>query len=198
VWASLLAAAQLAVIAPVNADTPTNSAPAPPMPSQIDQFGVDLTSGRLVTGGADVSIGPADHHGLSFARQWSEHAWRIANMPTMSGSTTYPVVSFGGRSIPFELVGGVYQSIFADGSTLSADRTSFTAGDGTQITFGNTSYTNWQMDSALGTGTQVTFPDGTKWTYTYYNTSAYMGPPLPPECYGSNLKRPGFSGGGFI
>ena len=186
VWASLLAAAQLAVIAPVNADTPTNSAPAPPMPSQIDQFGVDLTSGRLVTGGADVSIGPADHHGLSFARQWSEHAWRIANMPTMSGSTTYPVVSFGGRSIPFELVGGIYQPIFADGSTLSADRTSFTSGDGTQITFGNTSYTNWQMDSALGTGTQVTFPDGTKWTYTYYNTSAYMGPALPPECYGSN------------
>ena len=86
------------------------------MPSQIDERGVDLTSGRLIIGGTDVGIGPSNHHGLRFSRQWSTSAWRIANIPTMSDSTTYPIVSFGGRSIPFEPNGsGGYKATFEDG-----------------------------------------------------------------------------------
>jgi len=162
-----LIAAHLAVTTSAVAQVPGNSAPPPPMPSQIDEFGVDLTSGSLVIGGADISIGPDDHRGLRFVRQWAKHAWRIADLPTMSGSATYPIVSFGGRSFPFKLVSGVYKSLFEDGSTLSSDRTAFISSDGIQIQFSASSHQNYMMDTGLGTGRKITWADGTVWEYHF-------------------------------
>jgi RHS repeat-associated protein len=181
VWWLLLVAFLLAA-SPALAQAPP-AAPPPPMPSQIDGHGVDLHSGRLILGGADVSIGPDNHHGLRFARQWSKNAWRIAQLPTMSGSSSYPVVSFGGGSIPFEPNGsGGYKALFEDGSTLSSDRTTFTSSDGTQITFTATSHQYYTVESGLGVGTQITFPDGVRWNYHYETASAFLGPQMPPEC----------------
>lgn len=187
--AARLAALCLLVIAgailqvPANAQAPTPS-PPPPMPSQIDEHGVDLTSGKLVLGGSDVSIGPSDHRGLQFARQWSQNGWRIANMPTLSGSGSYPVVSFGGSSVPFEPDGsGGFKAVYQDGSTLSSNLTTFTGSDGTQITFASSQYQDYSNESGLGYATQVIFPDGTRWNYHYEMTSAHLGPQMPPECY---------------
>jgi hypothetical protein len=146
------------------------AAPPPPTPLNVDQNGVNLSSGVLVASATDLSIGPADHHGLRFARQVVKSGWRPADLPTMTGSTTNPVVSFQGQSIPFKTVSGVYVPNFPDGSTLSSDRATFTASDGTVITFVSDSgitYSDAIGGVGLAHGTQVTFADGTIWTFTY-------------------------------
>jgi RHS repeat-associated protein len=163
---------------------PPPSAPAPPMPSQIDGRGVDLLSGRLVMGGADLAIGPSNHQGVRFSRQWSKNAWRIAEIPTISGSSSNPIVTFGGRSVPFELDGSNYKAVFPDGSSLSSDRSTFTSSDGTQVLFVNSAYLDYSIDNWYGHGTQITYPDGTRWNF-HYTTAVYnLGPEFPPECYG--------------
>jgi RHS repeat-associated protein len=180
-WFLVLAA--LGMHVPASAQTPTPS-PPPPMPSQIDEHGVDLASGKLVLGGTDVSIGPSDHRGLSFSRQFSKQGWRIANMPTLSGNSAYPVVSFGGSSVPFEPNGsGGFRAVFEDGSTLSNNLATFTSSDGTQITFATSMYQDYANESGLGYATQVVFPDGTRWNYHYTFDSAYLGPEIPWQCY---------------
>ena len=140
----------------------------PPVPFNADKNGVNVTTGTLVGEAVDVSIGPGDQHGLRFARQMVSSSWRLSDVPTMNGSTSNPVVSYGGRSIPFQTVGGVYVPNFPDGSTLSNDRTTFTSGDGTVITFGNAGYGLVGFyDTSLGMGTKVTYPDGTTWNFNY-------------------------------
>lgn len=162
IWLAL--AALLLIAAPAAAQTPP-----PPNPSNIDERGIDLISGGIVSGGSDVAIGPADHRGIGVSRQWVKTGWRHANVPTMSGSTTNPIVSFGGSSIPFKTVGGVYVPEFPDGSTLSSDRTTFTGSDGTVIEFGHNGVTFAYSlgDVGLMIGKKVTYPDGTIWTYHY-------------------------------
>jgi len=180
----LAAVATLAAAGAAMAQPPSVSAPAPPMPSSVDARGVDLISGQVVMAPADLHIGPSDHRGLTFARQWSEKAWRIADIPAMSGSTANPIVSFGGKSVPFQTVGGNYQPVFDDGSTLSNDRSTFTASDGTQILFTPSTYLDYTIDSGLGIGTQITFPDGVRWNFNYKTLYTQLGAiDVPPECY---------------
>lgn len=160
-------------------------APPPPVPLNVDERGVDVVTGKLVLGRVDVAIGPADHRGLVFGRQWVENGWRISDMATISGDTTNPVVYFGGRSIPFKTVSGSYVPLFQDGSTLSNDRTLFTASDGTEVTFTVTDYIYTYTVSNLGRATQVKFPDGTIRNY-HFQFAYYVDeqiPQLPPECY---------------
>ncbi len=158
------------------------SVAAPPNPSSIDQHSVDLLTGKLVIDRVDVTIGPSDYHGLRFARQFVGSGWRIADVPTVSGSTTNPIVSFGGHSIPFKTVSGAYVPQFADGSTLNSTRTTFTASDGTVIQFGlaGYQYPMFEQTGSGGLGTQVTYPDGTIWTFSY-NQATYQA--VIPGCY---------------
>lgn len=182
VLGTMLLAQLLVVATPAHAQ----GVPPPPMPSSVDERGVDLISGSLIAGAMDLSIGPDDHRGLRFARQWSKNGWRIADLPTISGSTTYPIVSYGGQSIPFKPAsGGGYEPYFQNGATLNAARTLFTGPDGTQITF-TSSHGNLTMASNLGQGSQIVFPDGVRWTYHYQTGSFYVGPELPYECEGPN------------
>jgi len=149
------------------------SVPAPPNPYSVDENAVDWVSGKVVLGGTDLSIGPADEHGLQLGRQYVGTGWRLSDIPTISGSTTDPVVSFRGRSIPFETVSGSYVPVFQDGSTLNSSRTQFVDSDGTVIDFGVTGY-QYTMFDLLGTGslgTKVTWPDGTVWNFTYTTAS---------------------------
>jgi len=165
----LLLCALLLTAAPALAQTPP-----PPNPSSIDGHGVDLVSGRVITGATDVAIGPNDHHGLSFGRQLVNGTWRISNVPVISGSTSNPIVSFGGQSVPFYTSGGVYVPQFQDGATLNSTRTLFTAADGTVIEFGIAGY-QYPMFEQLGyggLGTKITFPDGAVWDL-HYNQASY-------------------------
>lgn len=182
----------LAALSPLSALAQEAPVPAPPVRSSIDGNAVDLTSGRLLLSNGDLSIGPANHHGLSFSRQWVENGWRIASLPTLGGNTSAPIVSYGGRSYGFVSDGtSGYTPEFQDGSSLSSDRTKFIAGDGTEITF-TPGYVEYYlvMASSLGRPTQIKFSDGVIWKYHYLNASYTVSTPppeppvLPPECYG--------------
>jgi RHS repeat-associated protein len=158
------------------------SVPPPPNPSDVDARNVDLTSGGLVITNVDLAMGPSDYHGVQFSRQYVGGGWRIAEVPTISGSTTNPVVSYNGRSIPFTTVYGGYAPEFQDGSSLNSTRTTFTASDGTVIQFGEAGYQYpmFEQTGSGGLGTQITYPDGTVRTFSYNQTS-YIG--IVPGCY---------------
>jgi RHS repeat-associated protein len=176
VTAWLLLAALLLMAAPASAQ----SVPAPPNPSSIDEHGIDLISGKQVMGATSVSIGPDDHHGLSFGLQWVDTGWRIANVPTIGGNSSNPIVSFAGQSIPFYSSGGVYVPVAQDGSTLNSARTVFTAPDGMAIEFGHSGYQYPMFQSFTGLGTKITHPDGTIWNF-HYNLATFVG--QIPGCY---------------
>jgi RHS repeat-associated protein len=171
----LLVLSQLALAAPSYAQ----AVPPPPEPLNVDERGVNLSTGGLaVVTEVDVSIGPGDHRGLRFARQQTS-GWRLPDVPLMGGSTSNPIVSFGGRSIPFKTVSGAYVPEFQNGATLSTDRTVFTAADGTVINFTSNSGINFAdlFAGQLARGTQVTFPDGTLWYFTWLIANNTYCPP---------------------
>ena len=156
-----LLALQLAAVGPAIAQgtaIPQGVAP-PPEPMNLDERGVSLTAGQVIMDAVDLTIGPADHRGLQFTRQWVSSGWRISNLPTMSGSTTNPIVSYRGRSIPFKTVSGGYVPEFENGATLSNDRTVYTAPDGTVVNFMSTRGVNfsWALGSTThGRATKLT------------------------------------------
>jgi len=161
------------------------SVPPPPVRSTVDENGVDLTSGQMLIGGTDVSIGPGDHHGLSFTRQWVENGWRWAEVPTASGSSGYPTVSFRGQSVAFHYnQAGQLEPYLPNGAsfTVSGYDSLFTAPDGTQIAFTQFGADFQPMISNLGLPTSVTFPDGVVWTYHYTTYSYTVQAQMPPEC----------------
>jgi RHS repeat-associated protein len=183
--ALLLLAVEMALAAPASAQSGTSPTP---FPLNVDGNGVNLTTGELIVEDNALSIGPADQHGLRFSRQWVNNGWRYDQLPTLSGSTSYPVVSFMGTTVAFfGSSGSGYQPYFQNGATLNSSRTTFVAADGTQITFapmssGSYGETYLPADSGLGYPTAVTFPDGTVWTYSYNTGSITYQPVIPPEC----------------
>jgi hypothetical protein len=143
----------------------------PPMPINVDERGVDVTSGKLVITVTDLSIGPADHHGLRLTRQLVNIGWRLADVPTITGDSTNPVVSYNGHSIPFTTSGSAYVPVYQNGATLSSDRTTLTDSDGTVILFSYVGYQDLTLAGNLGYGTKITYPDATVWDY-FYDTMA--------------------------
>ncbi|MGC1269735.1 MAG: hypothetical protein WA842_03960, partial [Croceibacterium sp.] len=162
--------------------------PPPPVRSTVDENGVDLTSGQVFLPRGGVSIGPEGSKGLSFSQIWVESGWRAAQLPTISGDSYNLTVSFMGQSVAFKSNGsGGYVPYFENGATLNNARTQYVGPDGTQISFYQDSYNYAVVASGLGRPSQVTFPDGTVWTY-HYDTSTYSyTPEMPPECYESPL-----------
>lgn len=148
--------------------------PAPPETGEVDGNGVHLPSGDLVLARGGVSIGPADHHGLNFSQQYVDSGWRYVQVPTLSGSTTYPVVSFLGATVSFVPNGsGGYKPSLENGATLNAALTQYTGPDGTKITFLQAPHVESYLpaESGLGFPSLVTFTDGTIWTYHYHDDS---------------------------
>jgi RHS repeat-associated protein len=151
--------------------------PVPPVPFNVDERGVNVNTGKTVLEGTDLTIGPGDQHGLQLTRQWIDSGWRIADRPKITGSTSNPVISFRGRSIPFSGSPSSYNPVYQDGSTLAYNGGNyiFTASDGTVIEFGNVGYSSETGQSDLALGTKVTFPDGTVWTYHWTLDQVFIG-----------------------
>ena len=162
-----------------------DGAPPPPQPLNVDERGINVSSGTLVMSAVDLAIGPDDNRGLRFGRQWVLSGWRVPFIPTMSGSTSNPVVSFDGQSVAFKTVSGAYVPVYQDGSTLSSDRTLFTAADGTTINFASNSGINFSNSIGsmpLARGTKITFIDGNTWTFTWKIQTVQYCPPNPGPC----------------
>lgn len=142
------------------------TAPAPPSRPTIDDKSVNLTTGQLITSVTDISIGPDDHRGLRYSRQWVNNNWRSVDLPVMSGSNSSPTVTFNGKAYSFTLNGSAYTSDNKDGSTLSADRTTFITDNGVFILFEVAAPVLF-MESNLGRAKLIYYPDGTAISPTY-------------------------------
>ncbi len=175
----LVALCSIVEAAPASAQT----TPPAPVPLSVDARGVDLLSGKLLLQEPDLAIGPADHRGLQLTRKWVGSGWSYAQRPVMTGSTDFPIVSFGGRSIPFHRLNGEYIPYFEDGSTLNSNRTIFTGRDGTIVNFTTTAYPDATISSTLAVANSVIFPDGTEHEYHYDLQYLYTGPAFPAYCY---------------
>lgn len=153
---------------------------APPVNPAIDQYDVNLPSGEVITSRSAVSIGPANHHGLSFSQVWVDTGWRHAELPTIAGSSANVTVYFMGSSTTFDNDGsGNYTPTFENGSTLvydsGADTYTFTTSNGIVVVFAEFTFfvTYNPADSNLGYPTSVTFPDAVVHTY-HYDTELWI------------------------
>lgn len=149
------------------AEALAQSLPAPPQPVNVDENGVDVATRTLVIGQTDLAIGPRDHRGLRVDRQLAAYGWRISSTPTISGSASAPVVVVDGRSHSFSpVIGGSYDPWVEDGSTLSADLSTFVMRDGTVIEFRDV--INLAVHAtAFKAASKITFPDGVEHKFTY-------------------------------
>ncbi len=144
---------------------------APPVNTAIDSFDINLPTGEVIASRGGVSIGPGSHHGLGFSQTWVDTGWRHDQLPSLSGSSSLPVVSFLGTTVAFEDVSGTYVPTFENGASLveSAGKYTFTSSSGIEIEFssqsGSTTFS--PAESNLGHATKVTFSDGVTWTYGY-------------------------------
>lgn len=111
----------------------------PPVRSAVDEFGVDLATGKVIIPSARVSVGGAD--GIAFSRRRVSNGWRHNYLITAiikQGQSTASV-NIGGSQMTFNLVSGIYQSAQGTGETIAPNFSTgthvFTARDGTRIIF---------------------------------------------------------------
>lgn len=169
------AAALLALSA--NSPLLAQSLPPPPQPASVDENGVDVGTRTLVVGGTDLAIGPGDHRGLRIDRQLASYGWRISSTPTIAGSTSNPIVVIDGQSRSFQLIGGVYNPRVKDGSTLSADLSTFTMRDGTIIQFQDVTNLT-EHSTAFKAAGKITYADGVEHRFLY-QSKMYQFPTMP-------------------
>jgi RHS repeat-associated protein len=150
---------------------------APPIRSAVDEFGVDLTTGKVIIPSATVSVGGAD--GIAFSRTRVSNGWRhnyIITAIIKQGQSTASV-NIGGSQMTFNLVSGVYRSAQGTGETIAPNFTTgthiFTARDGTQIIFKRSYVVNNQSYYGLVDAVAETIirPDGHRTTLHYTNAS---------------------------
>ena len=147
----------------------------PPPPEEVlnpSTGGVDIATRELNLANTDLAIGPGDHRGLQFTRQWAKQGWRIATTPIISGNSTDPVVVVGGRSKSFTWDDNLNRFVpsVEDGSALSADLTTFTASDGTVVTFAAMDGLS-EHPTAFMAASSIVFADGVSHTFTYQTTN---------------------------
>ncbi|QDH34041.1 RHS repeat-associated core domain-containing protein [Porphyrobacter sp. YT40] len=150
---------------------------APPIRSAVDEFGVDLTTGKVIIPSASVSVGGAD--GIAFSRTRVSNGWRhnyIITAIIKQGQATASV-NIGGSRMTFNLVSGVYRSAQGTGETIVPNFTTgthvFTARDGTQIIFKRSYVANGASYYGLVDAVAETIvrPDGHRTTLHYHNDS---------------------------
>lgn len=165
------------IAAPATAQTTLE---APPIRSAVDEFGVDLTSGKVIIPSTGVSVGGGD--GVSFSRTRVSNGWRhnyIMTAIIKQGQATASV-NIGGSQMTFNLVSGVYRSAQGTGEMIVPNFTTgthtFTARDGTQIIFKRSYVANGASYYGLVDAVAETIirPDGHRTTLHYRNSSYQM------------------------
>ncbi len=147
----------------------------PPIRLPLDDQAVDLASGAFVPPSVSFSIGGAGS-GLTHQLINVNGGWSHNYMLTVKqGTSSTRIVTVGGTSRTFTLVGGVWTSDQQEGETLTQSGTLYilTTKDGTQVTF-DTSLINGVNNyygNALAVGTQIKDPDGKITTLTYRSTT---------------------------
>lgn len=153
----------------------------PPVQSSIDHNSVNLDTGELIISSTDVSIGPNNHHGLKYTRQFVRNGtaviWSSADVPVLLYPWTgTPIVVYEGKTYKFSYSGGVLRDIPATGATLvirsynswDADAATFVSGDGTVVNFTVNYYIYGKIPgSPAGRATSIVYPDGITKTFTY-------------------------------
>ncbi len=139
----------------------------------VEQNNVELQTGTVTFSKGLVSIGPEDHHGLTLTRHWVDSGWRHREVPTMTGSTSNPIITYMGNTFSFTLNGSVYEPTIENGATLNAARTQLILADGTEVNFSATNgYLYLPAQSDLAFVNSIIFPDGHARIF-YYNTGSY-------------------------
>jgi hypothetical protein len=147
----------------------------PPIRLPLDDQAVDLASGAFVPPTVSFSIGGAGS-GLSHRMINVNGGWSHNYMLTVKqGTSTTRIVTVGGVSRTFTLVGSTWTSDQQEGETLTQSGTLYilTTKDGTQITFDTTliNGVNNYYGNVLAAGSQIKDPDGKITTLTYRSTT---------------------------
>lgn len=173
------------LIAPAHAQEYVPPA-APPIRETIDENGVDLTRGALVSRSHSVSIGGPGRMGLSWSRTiTSDRAFRDSTaiyLDAPFGSNTI-TVTIGAGSESFTKSGANYISNERTGATLSLSGSTytFTSRDGVVYTL-----EPWQgADEQYGgthRATLITYPTGERLTFNYEIDDWCILKPGSPDC----------------
>lgn len=110
----------------------------PPVRETVDENGIDLTRGLVVSRGHGVSIGGGGTQGLGWSRTiTSTGDFRDSTAAVISVSGTTYTVSVGGSSETFTLSGGNYISVEKTGATLvnASGTFTYTTAGGVIFTF---------------------------------------------------------------
>jgi RHS repeat-associated protein len=141
----------------------------PPVRSETDGNGVDLTRGKITLSGTDLTIG-GDGNGMAFGRYNFDGSaiWRHNFAASLQTGGAGYIVSVGGSSDSFAGIGGA--STEGNGATLlqnGANEYVYTSGNGTVAVFEPVNGRSDLFGSNIGFIKHVTFPNGDRWTYTY-------------------------------
>lgn len=147
----------------------------PPVRQPIDENGVDVLRGTFNASNTGISIGGGGGHGLSygqeaFGSQSSAQNWRDSSAATLTQSGSLVTVTINGSSDTFTVSGSTYTATQGNGATLVYAFGIYTYTTRTGVVANFTSNTNYFYSfyqSTLGTIADITFPSGTKVTYTY-------------------------------
>ncbi|MXO57689.1 RHS repeat domain-containing protein [Pontixanthobacter gangjinensis] len=167
----------LAFAAPLAAQSITLD--PPPIRAPLDESGVDLSSGAIVTPSSTVAIGGGD--GLVHSRYRVPNGWRhnyilsIAKgaIPNFGDETRK--VQIGGSTAEFIKVGADYIALHGEQGTLTEDATeyTYTTAGGAIYNFSKTLVANGESyyEAVEAVGTTIISPSGSKTTLTYRGDS---------------------------
>jgi RHS repeat-associated protein len=141
----------------------------PPVRSEIDENGVDLTRGTFNASSTDVSIGAA-LNGMAYTRYnfGGGSKWRDNLVATMNFDGTFYTVSIGGSSDRFDVS---LVSTEGNGATLvlngGTNEYSYTTSSGTVAVFEQLNGRSDGFGSNVAFIKSITLPNGDRWTYSY-------------------------------
>jgi RHS repeat-associated protein len=168
--------ATTAIISPAHAQIASSP---PPKFSNIDENGVDLTTGLVSFSLAEGSVGSGPG-AMSFQRIWAQDAGWVDNWTggmytaTINGQTV-TVVQIAGISETFTQSGGVYTNQKANGGTLTVTGGigTYTATDGTRIIFADSGWGGLAFNcpgaaaDSCWMSQQLLLPNGLKYDFSF-------------------------------
>ncbi|MEP5937330.1 MAG: RHS repeat-associated core domain-containing protein [Erythrobacter sp.] len=166
----------LLVASPAAAQSVTLDPPSVRQP--LDENGVDLATGSIVTPSSSLAIGGAE--GLAHSRYRVDNGWRhnFLISAEITQGQAQATVNIGGTQRTFSLVSGIYQSDQGTGETITTNFTTgthtYTGRDGTQIIFKEAYVANGESyyGQASALAETIIRPSGQR-TNLHYKNSSY-------------------------